>query len=612
MADRDAIPSAAARASGVSDSAAAADAPKGGRRSLRPLAMLLPYVLRRKPQLVGAILALVMAALATLTVPLAVRRMIDHGFTADSAGTINVYFMALIGVVAVLAAASSLRFYFVTWLGERVVADLRADVFRHLAALGIDFFDRNRSGEIASRLTADTTQIKAVAGANISIALRNLVMFLGGVTMMIVTSPKLSGMVLIALPIVVLPLVGFGRRVRLRSRKAQDMLADASAYASESIGAIRIVQAFTAEATVARRFADSVEGAFVAARNSTVARAALTGFGIFMVFASMVAVLWWGAQDVLAGRMTPGTLGQFLIYAVIAAGALGELSQVWGDISNATGAAERLAEILAEKPSIAAPARPKHLAEPVRGGLAFEDVGFAYPEGGRGAAIRHIGFRVEPGERVAVVGPSGAGKSTLFNLILRFYDPQHGRVTLDGVDIRELDPVALRSHIAIVPQDTVVFAASAAENIAIGRPGADSAAVERAAVSAHADGFLASLPAGYATELGERGVTLSGGQRQRIAIARAILKDAPILLLDEATSALDAESEVAVQSALDQLMEGRTTIVIAHRLATILSADRILVMDGGAIVEEGTHDSLVRLGGLYARLARLQFREDAA
>ncbi|MET4634534.1 ABC transporter transmembrane domain-containing protein [Kaistia defluvii] len=600
MADRDAIPS---------DAAGAA---KTGRRSLRPLAMLRPYVLRRKPQLVGAILALVMAALATLTVPLAVRRMIDHGFTADNAGTINVYFMALIGVVAVLATASSLRFYFVTWLGERVVADLRADVFRHLSALGIDFFDRNRSGEIASRLTADTTQIKSVAGASISIALRNLVMFIGGVAMMIVTSPKLSGLVLIALPIVVLPLVGFGRRVRLRSRKAQDLLADASAYASEAVGAIRIVQAFTAEATVARRFAESVEGAFVAARNSTVARAALTGFGIFMVFASMVAVLWWGAHDVMAGRMTPGTLGQFLIYAVIGAGALGELSQVWGDISNATGAAERLAEILAEKPSIAAPSKPQRLAEPVRGAVAFEDVGFAYPEGGRGPAIRHIGFRVEPGERVAVVGPSGAGKSTLFNLMLRFYDPQQGRVTVDGVDIRDLDPVALRSHIAIVPQDTVVFAASAAENIGIGHPGADRDAIKRAAVSAHADAFLVTLPEGYETELGERGVTLSGGQRQRIAIARAILKDAPILLLDEATSALDAESEVAVQDALDELMVGRTTIVIAHRLATILKADRILVMDGGAIVEEGTHEALVRHGGLYARLARLQLREDAA
>jgi ATP-binding cassette subfamily B protein len=590
----------------------AATAERAGRRSLRPLAMLLPYVLRRKKHLAGAGCALVLAALATLTVPLAVRRMIDHGFTADSAGAINIYDIALIGVVSVLALASSLRFYFVTWLGERVVADLRADVFRHLAALGIDFFDRNRSGEIAARLTADTTQIKAVAGANISIALRNLVMFIGGTAMMIVTSPKLSGMVLLALPIIVLPLVGFGRRVRARSRKAQDTLAHASSFAAEAIGAMRTVQAFTAEAGVTRRFAASVESAFVAARNSTVARAALTGFGIFMVFASMVAVLWWGAQDVLTGRMSAGTLGQFLIYAVIAAGALGELSQVWGDIANASGAAERLAEILAEKPSITAPAVPARLAEPVRGAVAFEGVGFAYPEGGRGAAIRDVSFTVAPGERIAVVGPSGAGKSTLFNLLLRFYDPQHGRVTLDGTDVRQLDPLALRREIAIVPQDTFVFAASAAENIAIGRPEADAEAIRRAAVSAHADAFLAVLPDGYDTELGERGATLSGGQRQRIAIARAILKDAPILLLDEATSALDAESEVAVQSALEELMEGRTTIVIAHRLATILKADRILVLDGGEIVEAGTHDELVRAGGLYARLARLQFRDDAA
>ncbi|WP_018181321.1 ABC transporter transmembrane domain-containing protein [Kaistia granuli] len=579
---------------------------------MRPLAMLIPYVLRRKPQLAGACVALLLAAFAALTVPLAVRRMIDHGFTADNSGTINIYFMALIGVVAMLAIGSGLRFYFVTWLGERVVADLRADVFRHLSALGIDFFDRNRSGEITARLTTDTTQIKAVAGANISIALRNLVMFTGGVAMMIVTSPKLSGLVLLALPIIVLPLVGFGRRVRLRSRKAQDMLAEASAYASEAIGAIRIVQSFTAEASVTRRFADSVENAFLAARHSTQARAALTGFGIFMVFTSMVAVLWWGAQDVLAGRMTPGTLGQFLIYAVLAAGALGELSQVWGDIANAAGAAERLAEILAEKPSIAAPAQPVRLAEPVQGAITFESIGFSYPEGGRGAAIRHVGFHVAPGERVAVVGPSGAGKSTIFNLILRFYDPQQGRVTVDGVDIRALDPVELRSRIAIVPQDTVIFAASAAENIALGRPDAELTQIRAAAVSAHADAFLSALPEGYETQLGERGVTLSGGQRQRIAIARAILKDAPILLLDEATSALDAESEVAVQSALDELMVGRTTIVIAHRLATILKADRILVMDGGAIVEEGTHEALVRQGGLYARLARLQFREDAA
>lgn len=582
------------------------------RRSLKPLAMLLPYVLRHKPQLAGAGLALVLAAMATLTVPLAVRRMIDHGFNADNAAAINAYFIGLIGVVAVLAVASSLRFYFVTWLGERVVADLRSDVFRHLATLGIDFFDRNRSGEIASRLTSDTTQIKAVAGANISIALRNVVMFIGAIGMMVYTSPRLSGLVLLALPIVVLPLVGFGRRVRVRSRRAQDMLANASAYASEAIGAIRAVQAFTAEASVVHRFSVAVENAFIAARGSTIARAALTAFGIFMVFASMVAVLWWGAQDVLAGRMTPGTLGQFLFYAVIGAGALGELSQVWGDIANATGAAERLSEILVEQPSIASPALPIALTAKPKGQISFEAVEFQYPEGGRDAATAKVSFSISPGERVAVVGPSGAGKSTLFNLILRFYDPQSGRITFDGIDLRALDPLELRRHIAIVPQDTIIFAASAAENIAFGSEGARDADIRSAAIAAHADEFLATLPNGYATELGERGIMLSGGQRQRIAIARAVLKDSAVLLLDEATSALDAESEVAVQKALDRLMIGRTTIVIAHRLATVLKADRILVMNEGRIVEQGTHDSLVRLGGLYSRLAKLQFRADAA
>ncbi|MBZ9936725.1 ATP-binding cassette domain-containing protein [Mesorhizobium sp. BR1-1-16] len=582
------------------------------RSALKPLRMLVPYVLRYKAQLTGAALALIAAAGATLTVPMAVRRMIDHGFNADDAAAINTYFLALIGVVAVLAAASSLRFYFVTWLGERVVADLRADVFRHLASLGIDFFDRSRSGEITSRLTADTTQIKAVAGANVSIALRNIVMFIGAIGLMVVTSPGLSALVLVALPVVVLPLVGFGRRVRVRSRKAQDMLADASAYASEAIGAIRTVQASTAEGAVTGRFTAAVEAAFIAARQSTAARAALTAFGIFMVFASMVAILWWGAQDVLAGRMSPGTLGQFLFYAVIGAGALGELSQVWGDIANAAGAAERLSEILDERPSIAAPVAPYALPLPARGAVTFENVSFRYPEGGREASIAGIDFAIRPGERIAVVGPSGAGKSTLFNLILRFYDPTSGRVLFDGIDLARLDPLALRRQIAIVPQDPTIFAATAGENIAFGDATATPEAIRAAARAAHADGFIAALPGAYATELGERGVTLSGGQRQRIAIARAVLRDAPLLLLDEATSALDAESEAAVQEALDRLMAGRTTIVIAHRLATILKADRILVMDGGRIVEEGRHEQLVGAGGLYARLARLQFRADAA
>lgn len=580
------------------------------RRKLRPLGMLLPYLMRYRFRVAAAGLALATAAAATLMVPIAVRRMIDHGFNTADAAAINNTFLALIGVVAVLAAASSLRFYFVTWLGERVVADLRSDVFRHVSALGIDFFDRTHSGEIAARLTADTTLIKAVAGANVSIALRNIVMFIGAIAMMVVTSPRLSALVLVALPIIVLPLVAFGRRVRSRSRKAQDLLAAASAYAGEAIGAMRTVQAFTAETAVGTRFVDAVEAAFAAARRSTAARAALTALGIFMVFSSMVVVLWWGAQDVLAGRMTAGTLGQFLIYAVIGAGALGELGQVWAEIANAAGAAERLSELLAERSIVAAPARPLALAAPIRGAITFERVAFRYAGASR-PALESLDIALRAGERVAIVGPSGAGKSTLFSLILRFYDPTAGRILFDGIDIRRLDPAALRQAIAIVPQDPVIFAASAAENIAFGAE-ASMEAIRVAARAAHADGFIAALPDGYATELGERGVTLSGGQRQRIAIARAVLRDAPLLLLDEATSALDAESEAAVQQALDRLMDGRTTLVIAHRLATILKADRILVLDGGRIVEQGTHADLVAAGGLYARLARLQFRADAA
>ncbi|MBB5752632.1 ABC transporter transmembrane domain-containing protein [Prosthecomicrobium pneumaticum] len=585
----------------------------GGRAAkLRPLAMLVPYLLRRKAMLAAAGVALLLAAGATLAIPLAVRRMIDHGFSASDAATIDSYFLALCGVVAVLAAASSARYYFVTMIGERVVADLRAEVFSHLTRLGIDFFDAARSGELVSRLSADTTQLKAAAGSNVSIALRNLLLFVGAIGLMVATSPWLSLLVVAALPVVVLPLVAFGRRVRGRARAAQDALAEATAFATEAIGAVRIVKAFTAENRVAARFRDAAELAYRTARSTTAARALLTGFGIFVVFASMIIVLWSGAQDVLSGRMSPGTLGQFLFYAVLAAGALGELSQVWGEIANAAGSAERLSEILRETPSVRAPAQPVALPTRVRGAIAFEEVSFRYPEGERGAALTDISFQVAPGERVAIIGPSGAGKSTLFNLLLRFYDPSAGRVTLEGVDLRRLDPAALRDQIAIVPQDTTVFAATLAENLRFGRPDADDAALARAARAAHADEFIAGLPQGFDTLLGERGIALSGGQRQRVAIARALLREAPILLLDEATSALDSESEVAVQAALDTLMRGRTTLVIAHRLATILKADRILVLDDGRLVEEGTHETLILKNGLYARLARLQFRADAA
>ncbi len=586
---------------------AVAPATPGAQPKLKPLLALAPYILRYRLTVAGAFVALLIAALATLAVPIAVRRMIDFGFSAERIGLIDQYFTVMIAVVAVLAGASALRYYLVTVLGERVVADLRANVFAHLTSLSAAFFDTARTGEMVSRLTADTTQIKATVGASVSIALRNLVLFLGGSAMMVVTSPRLSAFVLAAIPVIVLPLVGFGRAVRRRSRTAQDTLADATAYAAELIGAVRTLQAFTNEKLAASRFGAAVERAYVAARTSTRARAVLTAIVIFLVFASVVVILWVGAQDVLAGRITAGRLGQFVLYAVFAAGGLGELSQVWGEISLAAGAAERLAEILAIKPEIAAPARPVPLPVPPRGEVAFEDVRFVYPSRSDARVLDGVSLRVSPGERVAIVGPSGAGKSTIFHLILRYYDPLSGHVSFDGVRLPDADPAELRARIALVPQDVAIFAASIAENIRFGRANASDAEVKRAAQLAHAEAFIAGLPQGYDTPVGERGVTLSGGQRQRIAIARAILRGAPLLLLDEATSSLDAESETLVQAALERLMQGRTTLVIAHRLATVLTCDRILVMDHGRIVEEGTHASLAAAGGLYARLAKLQF-----
>jgi ATP-binding cassette subfamily B protein len=577
------------------------------RRSMRPLVGLVPFVARHKGRAIAALIALTVAAIATLAVPIAVRRMIDNGFDPTRAGLIDEYFGVMILVVAILAGASAMRYYLVTTIGERVVADLRDAVFAHITTLSASFFDTAKSGELVSRLTADTTQIKSAVGASVSVALRNLVLFFGSATMMVVTSPRLSAFVLGAIPVIVLPLVGFGRMVRKRSRSAQDTLADASAYASELIGAVRTLQAFTNERLVISRFAAAVERAFVAARDSTRARAVLTAIVIFLVFASVVGILWVGAQDVLAARISAGRLGQFVLYAVFAAGALSELSQVWGEISLASGAAERIAEILAIKPTVTAPARPVALPVPARGEVVFDAVSFAYPTRAESAVLDRVSLAVRPGEKVALVGPSGAGKSTIFHLILRFYDPLHGAVTFDGVRLPQADPVALRSRIALVPQDVAVFAASVADNIRFGRPDASDADVARAAELAQADEFIRRLPQGFDTPIGERGITLSGGQRQRIAIARAILRDAPLLLLDEATSSLDAESETLVQAALERLMQGRTTLVIAHRLATVLSCDRILVMNQGRIVEEGTHAALAAAGGLYARLAKLQF-----
>jgi ATP-binding cassette, subfamily B, bacterial len=590
-------------------SAPAAAAP-ARRVRMRPLLALVPYVTRYTWQVVAALVALLVAAMATLVVPLAVRRMIDFGFSAERIGLIDQYFAVMILVAAVLAVASAARYYLVTIIGERVVADLRSSVFAHLTELSPAFFDSAQTGEITSRLTADTTQIKSAVGSSVSVALRNIVLFIGSSVMMVVTSPRLSFFVIVAIPVIVLPLVAFGRMVRRRSRTAQDTLADASAYAAELFGAIRTLQAFTNEKLAATRFSAVVERAFDAARQSTRARAILTAIIIFLVFGSVVVILWVGAQDVLAGRTTPGTLGQFILYAVFAASGLGQLSEVWGELSQASGAAERLTELLAVTPEIKAPAHPVALPTPARGEVAFDAVRFAYPSRPEAFVLDGVSFNVCQGEKIAIVGPSGAGKSTIFHLLLRFYDAQSGAVTFDGVRVGDADPAELRRRIALVPQDVAVFGAPVAENIRFGQPDASDADIVHAAELAGAAEYIDRLPQRYDTPIGERGVTLSGGQRQRIAIARAILRAAPLLLLDEATSSLDAESETQVSAALNRLMQGRTTLVIAHRLATVLSCDRILVLDGGRIVEQGTHAQLSAAGGLYARLAKLQFQTE--
>ena len=576
------------------------------RRSLRPLMVFAPDLLRHRATIVYAFIALVMSALAMLAVPVAVRRMIDFGFAGDGGRFIDRYFLMLIGIGAVLAVASSARFYFVNWLGERVVADVRSRVFRHLSTLGPAFFEKTHSAEVMSRLSADTALIKAAAGTALSQALRNAIMLIGALAMMFVTSAKLTLLVLVAIPLIVFPLVAYGRVVRRLSRRAQDSLADASTYAAENLSAVRTMQAFTHEKAASDRFSAAAETAFEAARDRLKARAGLTAVVILLVVTSIVGVLWIGASAVVAGDMTGGRLGQFVLYALFAGGALAELSEVWGEVQQAAGAAERLAELLAALPSVTSPAHPKDLPVPPLGEIAFLGVALTYPDRTE-PAVADLSFRVARGETVALVGPSGAGKSSVLSLILRFWDPAAGHIEIDGVDLRDANLTALRQRMSLVPQDVALFAETVSENIRYGAPGASPDAIENAARLAQADGFIRALPQGYETKLGERGVQLSGGQRQRIAIARAILRDAPILLLDEATSALDAESEVAVQRALEALMKGRTTIVIAHRLATIQKADRILVMDGGRIVEEGTHDALSRAGGLYARLAKLQF-----
>lgn len=584
---------------------------KSARAPLAALRPFLPYAIRYRGRMFGAFIALLAASGATLTVPFGARAMIDKGFAGGDTGIVHAYFAAMIGVVALLAVASGSRYYLVMTLGERVVADLRGDVFAHLTTLDPSFYDAERTGEIVSRLSADATQLKATFGSSASIALRNFFMFVGAVVMMVGTSARLSAFVLIAIPFIVLPLYAAGKSVRDRSRQAQDTLADATAFAAENLSAIKVMQAFTAEVFISQRYRAAADGAYEAARKMTKARSLVTVAALFLAFASVVVVLWLGASAVIAGSMSGGVLIQFVLYAVLGASSLGEITQVWSDVSQAAGAASRIGELLEAKPRILAPPRPIMMPSPAQGELAFRNVWYAYPSRPNDLVLRGVDFTVKAGELVAIVGPSGSGKSTIFQLLERFYDVASGIVTVDGIDVRSVDPRALRGEIALVPQDPFVFGASIAENIAYGRRDVSRSEVKAAARRAAADLFIEALPESYDTELGERGVTLSGGERQRLAIARALLKNAPILLLDEATSALDAANETLVQDALAELMRGRTTLVIAHRLATVVKADRILVVDAGRIVEQGAHSELLAAGGLYARLARLQFETSA-
>ncbi len=576
--------------------------PKAPIGSLRAL---WPFVQAHRKLFIAWLLALACSSSATLSLPVAFRRMIDQGFS--NGANIDRAFVFLFAVALVLALATAARFYFVSLLGERVVADMRQQLYSHLIGLDAGFHDRTRSGELVSRLTSDAELLRSVVGSSMSVALRSVITVVGAIVMLFVTSPHLASFTLIGIPLAVLPIVIGGRRLQKASRASQDRVADANTLAAETLGAVRTVQVHAREPYERTRFGEALAVAVETARKRIRSQAIVTAVAIVLIFGAITLVLWSGAHDVVAHRMSSGTLGQFVLYALLGGGSVGALAEVWNELQRAAGGMGRISELLREAPGIAAPAHPAPLPQPVRGEIAFDDVTFHYPQREDLPAIEHFTLRVHPGETVALVGPSGAGKSTVFSLLLRFHDPQSGVVSVDGVDVRMLDPAVLRDAIALVPQSPTIFATTAADNIRYGRLDASDAELRAAAESAEADEFLDALPDGFASELGERGARLSGGQQQRIVIARALLKNAPILLLDEATSALDAQSERAVQHALENLMAGRTTVVIAHRLATVLKADRIIVMDRGRIVAEGSHHALMAEGGLYSELAKLQF-----